>query len=73
MPYLRIRTILHKLVAQRFDFAKHDLAFASNRERYLAFADARMCRLGGGTAEVMRQIIGNALLPKPQRSGPKMD
>ena len=29
-----------------------------------AFVDARMCRLGGGTAEVMRQIIGNALLPK---------
>ena len=29
-----------------------------------AFADARMCRLGGGTAEVMRQIIGNSLLPK---------
>ena len=32
-----------------------------------AFADARMCRLGGGTAEVMRQIIGNALLPKAAR------
>ena len=31
-----------------------------------AYADARMCRLGGGTAEVMRQIIGNALLPKPR-------
>ena len=29
-----------------------------------AFADARMCRLGGGTAEVMRQIIGNAILPR---------
>ena len=29
-----------------------------------AFADARMCRLGGGTAEVMKQIISNALLPK---------
>ena len=29
-----------------------------------AFADARMCRVGGGAAEVMRQIIGNALLPK---------
>ncbi len=33
-----------------------------------AFADARMCRLGGGTAEVMRQIIGNALLPKARTS-----
>ena len=29
-----------------------------------ACADARMCRLGGGTIEVMKQIIGNALLPK---------
>ena len=29
-----------------------------------AFADARMCRLGGGAAEVMRQIIGNSILPK---------
>lgn len=29
-----------------------------------AYVDARMCRLGGGTAEVMRQIIGNSLLPK---------
>ena len=29
-----------------------------------AFVDARMCRVGGGAAEVMRQIIGNALLPK---------
>ncbi len=34
-----------------------------------AFADARMCRLGGGTAEVMRQIIGNSLLPKATRPG----
>ncbi|KAF3996474.1 acyl-CoA dehydrogenase family protein [Glaciimonas immobilis] len=33
-----------------------------------AFADARMCRIGGGTAEVMKQIIGNALLPKVKRS-----
>ena len=32
-----------------------------------AFADARMCRLGGGTAEVMKQIIGNSLLPKVAR------
>ncbi|HYF19187.1 MAG TPA: acyl-CoA dehydrogenase family protein [Ramlibacter sp.] len=29
-----------------------------------AFADARMCRIGGGTAEVMKQIIANALLPR---------
>ena len=29
-----------------------------------AFVDARMCRLGGGTAEVMKQIISNALLPR---------
>ena len=33
-----------------------------------AFADARMCRLGGGTAEVMKQIIGNSLLPKARKS-----
>ena len=32
-----------------------------------AFVDARMCRVGGGAAEVMRQIIGNALLPKARR------
>ena len=32
-----------------------------------AFADARMCRVGGGAVEVMRQIIGNALLPKPKK------
>ena len=35
-----------------------------------AYADARMCRIGGGTAEVMKQIIGNALLPKVRRAGP---
>ena len=29
-----------------------------------AFADARMTRIGGGTVEVMKQIIGNAILPK---------
>jgi acyl-CoA dehydrogenase len=29
-----------------------------------AFADARMTRIGGGTGEVMKQIIGNAILPK---------
>ncbi|MES2480768.1 MAG: acyl-CoA dehydrogenase family protein [Pseudomonadota bacterium] len=29
-----------------------------------AFADARMCRIGGGTAEVMKQIIANSILPK---------
>ena len=33
-----------------------------------AFADARMCRVGGGAVEVMRQIIGNALLPKVSRA-----
>jgi acyl-CoA dehydrogenase len=32
-----------------------------------AFADARMGRVGGGAVEVMKQIIGNALLPKPRR------
>ena len=34
-----------------------------------AYADARMCRIGGGTAEVMKQIIGNALLPRAPRAG----
>ncbi len=34
-----------------------------------AYADARMCRIGGGTAEVMKQIIGNALLPKVRKAG----
>ena len=29
-----------------------------------AFVDARMSRIGGGTAEVMKQIIANSLLPK---------
>ncbi len=33
-----------------------------------AFADARMCRIGGGTVEVMKQIIGNSLLPKTPKS-----
>jgi acyl-CoA dehydrogenase len=33
-----------------------------------AYADARMCRIGGGTAEVMKQIIGNSLLPKVRRA-----
>ncbi len=32
-----------------------------------AFADARMCRIGGGTAEVMKQIIANSLLPRPRK------
>ena len=31
-------------------------------------ADARMCRIGGGTAEVMKQIIGNALLPNVRKA-----
>jgi len=29
-----------------------------------AFVDARMARIGGGASEVMKQIIGNALLPR---------
>lgn len=33
-----------------------------------AYADARMCRLGGGTAEVMRHIVGNSLFRGPSRS-----
>ena len=33
-----------------------------------AYADARMCRTGGGTAEVTKQIIGNALLPKIRKA-----
>ncbi|MGB3072040.1 MAG: acyl-CoA dehydrogenase family protein [Ottowia sp.] len=33
-----------------------------------AFADARMCRIGGGTAEVMKQIIANSLLPRPPKN-----
>ncbi len=33
-----------------------------------AFVDARMCRIGGGTVEVMKQIIGNSLLPKTPRT-----
>ena len=33
-----------------------------------AFLDARMCRIGGGTAEVMKQIIANSLLPKVRKT-----
>ena len=33
-----------------------------------AFLDARMCRIGGGTAEVMKQIIANSLLPKVRKA-----
>jgi len=33
-----------------------------------AFADARMCRIGGGAAEVMKQIIANQILPTKKRS-----
>ena len=33
-----------------------------------AFADARMCRVGGGAVEVMKQIIGNSLLPKVRKA-----
>ena len=32
-----------------------------------AFVDARMCRIGGGSVETMKQIIGNALLPRAPR------
>ena len=32
-----------------------------------AFVDARMCRIGGGTVEVMKQIIANSLLPKVRK------
>ena len=34
-----------------------------------AWADARMARIGGGAVEVMKQIIGNALLPKMRKAG----
>ena len=34
-----------------------------------AWADARMARIGGGAVEVMKQIIGNALLPKVRKAG----
>ena len=33
-----------------------------------AYVDARMCRVGGGAAEVMKQIIGNSLLPKARKA-----
>ena len=33
-----------------------------------AFVDARMCRIGGGSVETMKQIIGNALLPRAPRA-----
>ena len=33
-----------------------------------AFADARMCRIGGGTAEGMKQIIANSLLPRVRKT-----
>ena len=29
----------------------------------------RVGRVGGGAVEVMKQIIGNSLLPKPARQG----
>jgi acyl-CoA dehydrogenase len=32
-----------------------------------AYADARMTRIGGGSIEVMKQIIGRDLLPKPEK------
>ncbi|MCL4745613.1 MAG: acyl-CoA dehydrogenase family protein [Burkholderiaceae bacterium] len=33
-----------------------------------AFADARMARIGGGAAEVMKQIVANSLLPRVRTS-----
>ncbi|MSR13191.1 MAG: acyl-CoA dehydrogenase [Gammaproteobacteria bacterium] len=33
-----------------------------------AFVDARMTRIGGGSIEVMKQIIGKDMLPRPPRS-----
>ena len=33
-----------------------------------AYADPRMCRIGGGTAEALRQFISNALLPKERKA-----
>ena len=33
-----------------------------------AHADARICCVGGGVAEVLTQIIGNALLPKVDKA-----
>ena len=33
-----------------------------------AYADARMCRIGGGSVETMKHIIGNALLPKVRKT-----
>ena len=33
-----------------------------------AFVDARMGRIGGGSVEVMKQIIGNSLLPRAPRT-----
>jgi acyl-CoA dehydrogenase len=32
-----------------------------------AYVDARMCRIGGGSIETMKQIIGNALLPRANK------
>ena len=33
-----------------------------------AYADARMTRIGGGTSEVMKQIIANSLLPRARKA-----
>ena len=35
-----------------------------------AFADARMTRIGGGATEVMKQIIGQSLLPATRKRSP---
>ncbi len=38
-----------------------------------AFADARMTRIGGGSIEVMKQIIGRDLLPKREKRAASAD
>ena len=47
----------------RIGSAVFALRFPANRSLQ-THADARICRVGGGAAEVLTQIIGNALLPK---------
>jgi acyl-CoA dehydrogenase len=36
-----------------------------------AFADARMARIGGGSAETMKQIIARSMLPDNRRRAAK--
>ena len=38
-----------------------------------AYADARMTRIGGGSIEVMKQIIGRDMLPKPEKRARSVD